>query len=96
MAGVISDDDVSRSGADKLVKNAMSPRVVTIGPEEPISRAANMMRGHSVDCLIVTDRDSRPVGIITTTDLLGVIGRIGHPERMTLRDRGPRRRRARI
>ena len=96
MVGVISDDDVCRSTAVERVEHAMSSRVVTIGPKELISRAANLMRGHSIDSLVVIDDNRKPIGIITTTDLLEVISRLGHPERMVLRDRGPRRRRARI
>lgn len=95
MVGVISDHDVSRAAEDDPVRKAMSRRVITISPEESISRAANKMRGRSIKCLVVTDEDSRPTGIITTTDILSVIGRMGHPERMVMRDRGPRRRKAR-
>jgi len=95
MVGVISDDDVSRVSGEDPVSNAMSRRVITISPEESISRAANKMRGHSIDCLVVTDEDSGMKGIITTTDILSVIGRMGHPERMVMRDRGLRRRKGR-
>jgi hypothetical protein len=40
--------------------------------------------------------DGKPVGIVTTTDLLELLGRgserpIEHSTRWTLRDRGPRR-----
>ena len=96
LVGVISDDDVCRSAAGEGVEHAMSRRVVTIGPEELISRAANLMRGHSIDSLVVIDEERKPVGIITTTDLLEVISRTGHPERTVLRDRGRRRRPARL
>lgn len=95
MVGVISDHDLSRAGQDDPVRKVMSRRVITISPEESISRAANKMRGRTIKCLVVTDEDSRPKGIITTTDILSVIGRMGHPERMVMRDRGPRRRKAR-
>jgi CBS domain-containing protein len=73
----------------------MTADVVAIPPTTTLKKAANMMRGRSIGCLVVT-RDGRPVGIVTTADLLELIGRgldrqAAHPARPTLSHRVPHR-----
>jgi CBS domain-containing protein len=51
----------------------MSPTIVTVTPGTSIHRAANIMRGHSVGCLIVVN-GANVVGIATFADLLQQIG----------------------
>lgn len=89
--GVLSDGDVMRHAGVPVVGAAMTRDIITIEPDELISRAANLMRGHSIKCLVVVD-DAKLAGVITSTDLLEIVGRTGHNERMIMRDRGPRRR----
>ncbi|MGZ7042625.1 MAG: CBS domain-containing protein, partial [Thermoanaerobaculia bacterium] len=86
--GLLSDGDVLRNPAGGTVRSAMSQRVVTIDAEETVTRAANMMRGHGIKCLVVT-KDDKLEGIITSSDVLEVVSRTGHKERMVMRDRGP-------
>jgi CBS domain-containing protein len=88
--GVLSDGDILRHGSRGTVASAMSKRLVTVDSEEPVRRAANMMRGHDIKSLVVTSGD-RLAGIITSTDILEIVSRSGHRERMTLRDRGARK-----
>lgn len=77
--GVLSARDLARTGrrgntAQKLlVTDFMTPRVVTVTPDTSVHRAANMMRGQSIGCVIVAD-DSRAVGIVTLADLLDHVG----------------------
>ena len=79
LLGVLSARDLARSGrrgntAQKLlVADFMTPRVVTVTPDTSVHRAANMMRGHSIGCVIVVD-ESRAVGIVTLADLLDHVG----------------------
>jgi CBS domain-containing protein len=47
----------------------MTPRVVTVKPDTSVHRAVNVMRGHSIGCVIVVD-GRRAVGIVTLADLL--------------------------
>ena len=60
LLGVLSARDLARSGrrgntAQKLlVADFMTPRVVTVKPDTSVHRAANMMRGHSIGCVIAT------------------------------------------
>jgi CBS domain-containing protein len=85
--GVLTDGDLIRHPAATIVRSVMSRDVVTIDEDELISRAANMMRDRSIKCLVVT-KEEKLAGVITSTDLLEIVARTGHTERMVLRDRG--------
>jgi len=79
IAGVLSDRDLGGPhGAivrgSRLVSELMTENVITIEPELPVRKAANLLRGRSVGCLVVV-REGRVVGIVTTADLLESIGR---------------------
>jgi CBS-domain-containing membrane protein len=52
----------------------MTSRVVTVGRHETIRVVANMMRGRTIGCMPVVDKD-RLVGIVTVSDLLQLLGR---------------------
>jgi CBS domain-containing protein len=56
-----------------VVGDFMTPHVVSIDPGTSVHKAANLMRGRSVGCLIVTDT-GKAVGIVTLADLLDRIG----------------------
>ena len=79
LLGVLSARDLARSGRrgntpqKLLVADFMTPRVVTVKPDTSVHRAANMMRGYSIGCVIVVD-ESRAVGIVTLADLLDQVG----------------------
>ena len=51
------------------VKEIMTPTVITIRPDESLSRAISLMLECDVSCLVVV-HDSRPVGILTRSDIL--------------------------
>jgi CBS domain-containing protein len=79
IAGVISDRDTGgakgaavRAGHD--VGALMTPHVVTVTPDTTVKRVANLMRGRSIGCAVVTEK-GRLAGIVTTSDLLELLGR---------------------
>jgi CBS domain-containing protein len=76
--GVLSARDLGgRSSTGRrasLVEDAMSPHVVGMAPGATVRQAANRVRGRGVGCLAVMD-EGRLRGIVTTTDLLELIGR---------------------
>ena len=77
--GIISDTDLGGIRGETLrqgrtVADLMSPAHVKAEPETTIRQAANLLRGRSIGCLPVFE-GAKLVGIITTTDLLGLIGR---------------------
>jgi CBS domain-containing protein len=104
VAGVLSERDTGgRQGSsvrrNRTVAELMTPRVVTVPPTTTVRKAANLMRGRSIGCLVVTDRN-RIVGIVTVADLLELVGRgvdrpVASTTRWTLKHRAPHRKRHR-
>lgn len=76
--GIVSAHDLDRRPAAPQkrplkVAKVMTRHVLTVDEQTSVDRAAFKMRGHSVGCLLVL-RAGQVVGIITTSDLLGLIG----------------------
>jgi CBS domain-containing protein len=77
VVGVLSQRDVSRKARGNgtlKVRDAMSRPVVIADPQTNVRQAANLMRGNRIGCLPIVD-DGRPVGMITVSDLLDLIGK---------------------
>jgi acetoin utilization protein AcuB len=95
VVGIVSDRDLAqRTEVKGGVADVMSEDLVTASPQMTVRQAANLMRGRGIGCLAVIE-GARPVGILTTTDLLELIGRgadrpIERSTRWTLRRRGAR------
>ena len=102
VVGVVSDRDLGgrlsaapgKRTAGLTVADVMSTGVVSVTPETTVRQAANLLRGFVIGSLVVQE-GNRPVGIVTTTDLLDLIGRgaerpVAKSTRWTLRARGPR------
>jgi acetoin utilization protein AcuB len=98
VVGVVSDRDLGgRTGSNdqRQLGAVMTDNVVTAAPETTVRQAANLLRGRTIGCLPIVD-DGKAVGIVTTTDLLDLIGRgserpVQRVDRWILRGRGPRR-----
>ena len=80
VVGVISTSDLGgRQGellrAGRRVGDLMIEKVVAAQPETTVREAANLMRGHGVNCLPVFDGRDRLKGIVTVVDLLELLGR---------------------
>jgi CBS domain-containing protein len=77
IAGLLSASDLPRIpyGAG-LVRDAMTVNVATIDEAETVRRAANLMRGRVIGCLVAT-RNRNMVGILTVSDLLDLLGKGG-------------------
>src|SRR5262245_45302001 len=99
VVGVLSARDAGgRSGsslrARSRVKDLMTAPVVTVKPTETIRRVANLMRGRTIGCVPVVE-DSRLKGIVTVSDLLGLLGggvdRPSRPRRHDVNYRSPHR-----
>ena len=80
VVGEVSARDLGRAARrgrepKKLtVADFMTSGVVTAEPDTSLHRAANLMRGHSIGCLVVID-EGRAVGIVTVADVLDHVGR---------------------
>ncbi len=96
--GVVSEGDLDALGTSRrfqMVGDVMNSPAITVQPEMTIRQAANLLRGRTIGCLPVMERD-RLVGILTTTDLLELLGRgaqrpVAASKRWILKGRGPRR-----
>jgi acetoin utilization protein AcuB len=95
VVGVLSDRDVTEDVNGETVADLMTPKVVAVKPETTVREAANLLRGRTIGCLAVMEKE-KLVGILTVTDLLSLLGRgVERPspraQRSILRDRGPRK-----
>ena len=102
VVGLLSHRDAGgKQGAlvrrGRTVAELMTSPVVTVEPTATVRKAANLMRGHSIGCVVVAAR-GRVVGIVTVADLLDLLGRgVERPAagtRATLGHRTPHRKRS--
>lgn len=99
IVGILSDRDLSGMGSlaqVETVEDIMSSPAVTCSPDVTLRKAANLMRGRTMGCLPIVE-DGKIVGIVTTTDLLNLVGEgaerpVPKTRRWILKDRGPGRR----
>lgn len=73
----------------------MTAPAVIVEPTMTVRRAANVMRGRSIGCLVVAE-SGRATGIVTVSDLLELVGRgldrgAAVSKRWTLSHRAPHR-----
>lgn len=97
VVGVISAGDLGGRHGERLrsgrrVRDLMTEKVVVVKPDTTVREAANLMRGHAINCLPVFI-GARLEGIVTALDLLELIGRgaerpIPKSRRLTMKDRG--------
>jgi len=97
MVGVLSAEDLGGRGGEavrhgRLVSELMTRKAITATPATTVREAANLMRGHSINCLPVCDGE-KVTGMVTSLDLLELLGRgaqkpVETTERKTLKDRG--------
>lgn len=53
-----------------LVKDVMTSPVITIDEEDTVQEAAQLMDKNDVGCIIVVDKETKAVGIITERDMI--------------------------
>ena len=100
--GVVSATDLGGRFGDPVrngrrVADLMTEKVVVATPQTTVREAANLMRGHRVNCLPVF-KGQTLAGIVTVGDLLELLGRGAEKpsprsQRWVLKDRGPKHRR---
>jgi CBS domain-containing protein len=70
-----------------LVKDVMSSPVVTTDEEAPSNKIAKLMDQNKFGCVIVTNEDGKPLGMITELDLVvRVLAKNLKPETVTAKD----------
>ena len=58
---------------DTLVADHMSPLVQTVGVASPIMNAARIMCREHIHRLIIVDDDQRPIGVVSSLDLVAAM-----------------------
>lgn len=72
--------DVAHSEAQPTVRDVMTLEPVMAHEEARIHELARMMLDAHIHRVIVADERSRPIGIVTTTDILAALSRAGASE----------------
>lgn len=68
-------------------KELINRNVITISSFESVSEAAFLMRSEDIGALVVVDRDTKPIGIITDRDIVvSVIAERLNPGEITVED----------
>lgn len=74
--GVVSDRDLrlraGRGEDERRLGEIMSTDLITVGPDDQLSEAVDLMHRRRVDSVVVT-RDGRMVGVLTKTDVLRLL-----------------------
>jgi len=80
LVGVVSMADLTRAlaespaaSAETRVADVMTPKVYTIAADASVSEVASAMLDNHLHRLLVTGSDGEPVGIVSTSDLLGLM-----------------------
>ncbi len=60
------------SNAPTLVREYMTPSVVSVTPEASLVEVLRTINQYNVSCVLVREQDETPVGVISITDLLRV------------------------
>lgn len=76
------------------VEEVMSSPATVLEPTDTVKKAANVMRGQKIGCVVIVDGEKLK-GIVTETDLLEALSKKGTSsnQRPTVRARGNKRRR---
>jgi CBS domain-containing protein len=80
VVGIVSERDLGERKGSELrgsgtVRDLMTAgQPVSASPATTLRQAANLMRGHTIGCLLVVEK-GKLVGLVTTTDLLDQLGR---------------------
>lgn len=70
-----------------LIKEVVNREVITISPSSPVSEAAHMMMNEDIGALVITDAESKPVGMITDRDIVvSVIAEGMSPDGVTVEE----------
>jgi CBS-domain-containing membrane protein len=71
--------DVTES-VEGMVRDHLTPDPATALPETPIAQLAQMMVDGQIHRLIIVDNQRRPLGIVSTTDIVAAVARAGADE----------------
>lgn len=64
----------SRIGLEMLVRDVMTPGVISISKYESVVQVANILAEKNISGLPVVDKENKVIGIITQADILSMVG----------------------
>jgi CBS domain-containing protein len=73
LVGILSDRDLLTHGSDVACGEAMTAAPVTCSPESSVSRVAQLMLEHKIDSIPIVSPSGALTGLVTSTDLLGLL-----------------------
>jgi CBS-domain-containing membrane protein len=71
---------VQPESVEGTVREYMTPNPATARPDTPIAKLAEMMVDAHLHRLIIVDEQDRPVGVVSSTDIVAAVARFGHEE----------------
>jgi CBS domain-containing protein len=71
---------MSERNVERRVKTLMIRDVISVEPGDPVTDAVELMKENRVSAMPVVDSRGRCVGVISTTDILGLAGAAGGAE----------------
>lgn len=76
VVGVLTDRDivtrvcaVDASASETPIKKVMTRALIACQPDDPVSKAAALMRQHRVTRIVIVDRVRMPLGILSLSDI---------------------------
>jgi predicted transcriptional regulator len=64
-----------QNSPENEIRNYMTPRPISVAPQTSIGAMAQMMADAHIHRVLVVGDQDRPLGIVTSTDILAAIGR---------------------
>src|SRR6476659_5098473 len=73
LVGILSDRDLVKHAADATCGQAMTAAPVTCSQDASVGRVASLMLEHKIDSIPVVSVSGALIGLVTSTDLLGLL-----------------------
>jgi len=73
LVGILSDRDLLKHGSGVACAEAMTPAPVTCSPDSSVGRVAQLMLEHKIDSIPIVGPSGTLTGLVTSTDLLGLL-----------------------
>ncbi len=73
LVGILSDRDLLKHGSGVACALAMTAAPVTCSPESSVGRVAQLMLEHKIDSIPIVSPSGTLTGLVTSTDLLGLL-----------------------
>ena len=74
--GIVTDVDLMGAANtdldERTAADSAATEMLTVGPEETLERAAQLMSEHEVSHLVVVERD-KPIGVLSSLDVAGAL-----------------------